>query len=94
MGNISLIYVLNLFKHHQSCPKIFTQVYILLTEYKKTSVLCAISLLPDKKRISYFVFILLLLLEFKRRFGIEKLGLQKLKMDYELGKIDYFLDNS
>ena len=57
-------------------------------------VLCAISLLPDKKRISYFVFILLLLLEFKRRFGIEKLGLQKLKMDYELGKIDYFLDNS
>ena len=67
------------------CPKIFKQVYILLCEYKKTSLLCSMALLPDKKRMSYHVFILLLLLESKKRFGIEKLCLEKIKMDFELG---------
>ena len=45
------------------------------------------ALLPDKKRRSYHVFVLLLLLEIKKRFGTEKLSLQKLKMDFELGQI-------
>lgn len=44
------------------------------------------ALLPDKKRRSYHVFVLLLLLEIKKRFGTDKLSLQKLKMDFELGQ--------
>ena len=41
--------------------------------------------LPFKKRMSYHAFVLMILLEFRKRFGSEKLRLEKVKMDLELG---------
>ena len=60
--------------------KHFTQFFILSDDYKKSSTLCAMDWLPDiffkysllllyiEKALSYHLFFLLLLIEFKERF--------------------------
>ena len=63
--------------------KHFTQLFILLVDYKKSSTLCAIGWLPDKKVLSYHLYFLLLLREFKERFPNDKVTLWKLKLDFE-----------
>ena len=64
----------------RTMSKLWCQLYVLLVEYKKTSILSCMGFLPDKKRVSYHVFLLLILMEFRQRFGVEKLGLQKMKV--------------
>ena len=71
----------------RTMSQLFEQLYVFLVEYKKTAIPCCMGFLPDKKRISYHVFVLMILLEFRERFGSEKLRLEKVKMDFELGLI-------
>ena len=74
----------------RTMSKLWCQLYVLLVEYKQTSILSCLGFLPDKKRLSYHVFLLLILLEFRLRFGVEKLRLEKVKMDFELGTCLHF----
>ena len=71
----------------RTMSQLFEQLYVFLIEYKKTAVPCCMGFLPDKKRLSYHVFVLMILLEFRKRFGVEKLRLEKVKMDFELGMV-------
>ena len=63
--------------------KHFTQLFILLVDYKKSSTLFVIGWLSDKKVLSYHLFFLLLLREFKERFPNDKNTLLKLKLSFE-----------
>ena len=71
----------------RTMSQLFAQLYVLLAEYKKTAIPTCFGFLPDKKRLSYHCFVLMILLEFRRRFGVDKLKLDKVKMDFELGII-------
>ena len=62
----------------------------MLIEYKKVSLLMAMGWLPDKKTLSYHVFILLILLEYRKRFTIQNLRLEKVMMDWELAGHSFF----
>ena len=70
----------------KTMSQLFTQLYVLLVEYKKTAIPSCMGMLPDKRRLSYHCFVLMMLLEFGRRFGVDRLKLEKIKMDFELGK--------
>ena len=50
----------------------------------------AMGWLPDKKTLSYHVFILLILLEYRKRFSIQNLRLEKVMMDWELAGHSFF----
>ena len=67
------------------------QIFILCVEYRGKFIPVALGWLPDKKPISYFTFIVLVLLAFKEKeneilemYGKSELKLRKIKCDYEV----------
>ena len=50
----------------------------------------AMGWLPDKKTLSYHVFLLLILLEYRKRFPDQTLRLEKVMMDFELAGHSFF----
>ena len=90
--------------------KYWTQLYVMLVEYKKTSVLMAFGIRESwmvgkvffllkftfwtqltfirNLRFSYHVFILLLMLEYHHRFGVEKICLKSLAAISSLGNFE------
>ena len=64
----------------------------MLIEYKKVSLLMAMGWLPDKKTLSYHTFLLLILLEYRKRFPDQTLRLEKVMMDFELAGHSFFYE--
>ena len=67
------------------------QMFIMLVDFRGLFVPIAIGWLADKKAISYYIFLYLLLMEFKKNeegiyqlYGRKDLRLRKIKCDFEL----------
>ena len=75
----------------KSSARDWYQLFILCVEYRGKFIPVAFGWLPDKKPISYFTFIVLVLLAFKEKeneilemYGKSELKLRKIKCDYEV----------
>ena len=70
---------------------LFTQLFVLMVDYKGSFFPVAYGWLPNKETMSYHLFFLLLLGEFNYRaeeikslYGKNKLKLKRLKLDFEI----------
>ena len=71
--------------------RLWTQLFVLLVEFRGSWVPAAFGWLPNKCELSYHIFLLLLLGEFNHRkdqiaaeYGSSVLKLRKIKLDFEL----------